>query len=41
VWGRKGWDAHPPLRPGDTVTISIDVLGTLTSKIVPYPPTAG
>jgi 2-keto-4-pentenoate hydratase/2-oxohepta-3-ene-1,7-dioic acid hydratase in catechol pathway len=41
VWGRKGWDAHRPLRSGDTVTISVDVLGTLTSKIVPYPPTVG
>ena len=36
LWGRKGRDAHPPLRPGDTVTISVDVLGTLTSRIVAY-----
>ncbi|GDY60468.1 hypothetical protein SVIO_110910 [Streptomyces violaceusniger] len=36
LWGRKGRDAHPPLRPGDTVTISVDVLGTITSRIVAY-----
>ncbi|MEV5778988.1 fumarylacetoacetate hydrolase family protein, partial [Streptomyces antimycoticus] len=37
LWGRKGRDAHPPLRPGDTVTISVDILGAITSKIVSYP----
>ncbi|MGA5506992.1 fumarylacetoacetate hydrolase family protein [Streptomyces umbrinus] len=36
LWGRQGWDAHPPLRPGDTVTIAVDILGTLTSRIVAY-----
>ncbi|WP_445518579.1 fumarylacetoacetate hydrolase family protein [Streptomyces sp. NEAU-174] len=37
LWGRKGRDAHPPLRPGGTVTISVDILGAITSKIVSYP----
>ncbi|WP_033290677.1 fumarylacetoacetate hydrolase family protein [Amycolatopsis jejuensis] len=37
LWGRKGLDAHPPLRPGDTVTISVEQLGSVTSRIVEYP----
>ena len=37
LWGRKGFTAHPPLRPGDTVTISVDQLGSITSRIVAYP----
>jgi 2-keto-4-pentenoate hydratase/2-oxohepta-3-ene-1,7-dioic acid hydratase in catechol pathway len=36
LWGRRGRDAHPPLRAGDTVTVSVDRLGTLTSHITPY-----
>lgn len=35
LWGRQGLDAHPPLRPGDVVTVTVDQLGTLTSAIVP------
>ncbi|GAA4546305.1 fumarylacetoacetate hydrolase family protein [Pseudonocardia xishanensis] len=35
-WGRAGWAAHPSLQPGDTVTVSVDMLGTLTSRVVAY-----
>jgi 2-keto-4-pentenoate hydratase/2-oxohepta-3-ene-1,7-dioic acid hydratase in catechol pathway len=33
LWGRHGRNAHPPLAPGDTVTVSVERLGTLTSHI--------
>lgn len=36
MWGRKGLDAHPPLTPGDTVTISVEQIGSMTSRIVAY-----
>nr|WP_307874194.1 fumarylacetoacetate hydrolase family protein [Frankia sp. AgB1.8] len=44
LWGRKGFDAHAPLRPGDLVTVSVEQLGALTTRItagtdpVPIPP---
>ncbi len=34
LWGRHGFDAHPPLRPGDVVTVTVEQLGTITSRIV-------
>lgn len=34
LWGRQGRDAHPPLAPGDTVTVSVERLGTITSRVV-------
>jgi 2-keto-4-pentenoate hydratase/2-oxohepta-3-ene-1,7-dioic acid hydratase in catechol pathway len=34
LWGRRGRDAHPPLAAGDTVTVTVDRLGTLMSRIV-------
>lgn len=37
MWGRQGLNAHPPLQPGDTVTIAVEKLGTITSKITQYP----
>ncbi|MFG1925288.1 fumarylacetoacetate hydrolase family protein [Cryptosporangium sp. NPDC048952] len=37
LWDRHGLDAHPSLRPGDTVTIGVEQLGTITSRIVDYP----
>jgi 2-keto-4-pentenoate hydratase/2-oxohepta-3-ene-1,7-dioic acid hydratase in catechol pathway len=37
LWGRQGLDAHPPLRPGDTVSTTVEHLGSLTSQIVAYP----
>ncbi|HEY6798229.1 MAG TPA: fumarylacetoacetate hydrolase family protein [Kineosporiaceae bacterium] len=44
LWGRQGLDAHPPLQPGDVVTVTVDQLGTLTTRItegvapLPVPP---
>jgi len=44
LWGRQGHDAHPPLQPGDVVTVTVEQLGTLTTRIVhggepiPIPP---
>lgn len=37
LWGRHGFDAHPPLRPGDVVTVSVEQLGSLTTRIVAGP----
>jgi len=34
LWGRYGFDHHPPLAPGDVVTVSVEQLGTITSRIV-------
>lgn len=36
LWGRHGNDFHPPLSPGDEVTISVDKVGSMTSRIVEY-----
>ncbi|OUC84009.1 hypothetical protein CA983_42360 [Streptomyces swartbergensis] len=33
LWGRRGRDVHAPLAPGDTVTVSVERLGTITSRI--------
>jgi 2-keto-4-pentenoate hydratase/2-oxohepta-3-ene-1,7-dioic acid hydratase in catechol pathway len=33
LWGRHGRDAHPPLQPGDLVTVTVEQLGTLTVRI--------
>jgi 2-keto-4-pentenoate hydratase/2-oxohepta-3-ene-1,7-dioic acid hydratase in catechol pathway len=44
LWGRHGRDIHPPLQPGDLVTVTVEQLGTLTTRIVqgvepiPIPP---
>ena len=44
LWGRHGHDAHPPLQPGDVVTVTVEQLGTLTTRIIhgsepiPIPP---
>jgi 2-keto-4-pentenoate hydratase/2-oxohepta-3-ene-1,7-dioic acid hydratase in catechol pathway len=44
LWGRQGPDAHPPLNPGDVVTVTVEQLGTLTTRIIhggepiPIPP---
>lgn len=37
LWGRHGMDAHPPLRSGDIVEVSIEQLGTIRSEIIDYP----
>ncbi|MFI2264209.1 fumarylacetoacetate hydrolase family protein [Streptomyces tubercidicus] len=34
LWGRKGFSAHLPLAPGDTVTLSVEQLGTQTSRVI-------
>ncbi|WSQ15140.1 fumarylacetoacetate hydrolase family protein [Streptomyces sp. NBC_01231] len=33
LWGRHGRDAHPPLTSGDTVTVTVERLGTITTRI--------
>jgi 2-keto-4-pentenoate hydratase/2-oxohepta-3-ene-1,7-dioic acid hydratase in catechol pathway len=33
LWGRQGLDARPPLQPGDVVTVTVEQLGTLTTRI--------
>ena len=38
LWGRQGFDSHPPLSPGDTVTLSVEHLGSQTSRILPAAP---
>jgi 2-keto-4-pentenoate hydratase/2-oxohepta-3-ene-1,7-dioic acid hydratase in catechol pathway len=44
LWGRNGFDAHPPLRSGDTVTVTVEQLGNLTVRVtegaqpIPIPP---
>ncbi|WP_369180213.1 fumarylacetoacetate hydrolase family protein [Streptomyces mutabilis] len=35
LWGRRGEQTPPPLRPGDTVTLTVEELGTLTNTVVP------
>lgn len=34
AWGNTGYDAHPPLTPGDVVTLEVEGLGIQRSKIV-------
>jgi 2-keto-4-pentenoate hydratase/2-oxohepta-3-ene-1,7-dioic acid hydratase in catechol pathway len=34
LWGRQGFEAHPPLRPGDEVTVRVEALGTMSLRIV-------
>lgn len=36
LWGREGFDAHPPLGVGDTVTVTVEHLDTMTSTVVGY-----
>ncbi|MFJ9721812.1 fumarylacetoacetate hydrolase family protein [Streptomyces sp. NPDC101209] len=35
LWGRRGAQSPPPLGPGDTVTLTVDGIGTLTNTVVP------
>lgn len=35
LWGRRGERTPPPLRPGDTVGLTVEGLGTLTGTVVP------
>ena len=34
LWGRQGFEAHPPLRAGDVVTVTVEQLGSLTTRII-------
>jgi 2-keto-4-pentenoate hydratase/2-oxohepta-3-ene-1,7-dioic acid hydratase in catechol pathway len=34
LWGRRGSDVHPPLGPGDTVTLTVEGIGTLTNTVI-------
>jgi 2-keto-4-pentenoate hydratase/2-oxohepta-3-ene-1,7-dioic acid hydratase in catechol pathway len=34
IWGRRGAIDPPPLRPGDVVTITVEGIGTLESRLV-------
>jgi 2-keto-4-pentenoate hydratase/2-oxohepta-3-ene-1,7-dioic acid hydratase in catechol pathway len=34
LWGRHGRDGLPPLGPGDTVSLSVEGIGTLTNTVV-------
>ncbi|MFD6275778.1 fumarylacetoacetate hydrolase family protein [Streptomyces sp. NPDC060209] len=35
LWGLRGEQTPPPLKPGDTVTLTVEGIGTLTSTVVP------
>ncbi|KPC84759.1 MULTISPECIES: fumarylacetoacetate hydrolase family protein [Streptomyces] len=35
LWGRRGEQTPPPLRPGDTVSLTVEGVGTLTNTVVP------
>ncbi|MGP3960972.1 fumarylacetoacetate hydrolase family protein [Nonomuraea sp. 3N208] len=35
LWGVRGAQTPPPLKPGDTVTLTADVLGTVSNTVVP------
>ncbi|MFJ8870379.1 fumarylacetoacetate hydrolase family protein [Streptomyces sp. NPDC102473] len=35
LWGRRGEQNPPPLQPGDTVGLTVEGVGTLTSTVVP------
>jgi 2-keto-4-pentenoate hydratase/2-oxohepta-3-ene-1,7-dioic acid hydratase in catechol pathway len=34
MWGRYGFDDYPPLAAGDTVTLTVEGIGTLSNKVV-------
>ncbi|MFI5806760.1 fumarylacetoacetate hydrolase family protein [Streptomyces sp. NPDC051561] len=35
LWGRSGAQVPPPLKPGDTVTLTVEGIGSLTNRVVP------
>ncbi|NYH51072.1 2-keto-4-pentenoate hydratase/2-oxohepta-3-ene-1,7-dioic acid hydratase in catechol pathway [Nocardiopsis arvandica] len=35
LWGRRGRQDPPPLRPGDTVTLTVEGVGTVANTVVP------
>ncbi|MBW6434537.1 fumarylacetoacetate hydrolase family protein [Actinoplanes hulinensis] len=40
LWGRNGRQDPPPLRDGDTVTLTVEGIGSLTNRIISGPGTA-
>lgn len=34
LWGRHGRESHPPLKPGDVVSVGVEQLGTMTTHVV-------
>lgn len=41
LWGRNGFDAHSPLSHGDVVTLTVEHLGTQSSRVVSADPRSG
>ncbi|MGK5552375.1 fumarylacetoacetate hydrolase family protein, partial [Actinomadura kijaniata] len=37
LWGRNGERTPPPLKPGDTVTLTVEGVGTVANTVVPGP----
>ncbi|WP_219419839.1 fumarylacetoacetate hydrolase family protein [Pseudonocardia nigra] len=35
LWGRRGWQDPPPLRPGDVVEMTVEGIGTIRNRVVP------
>jgi len=35
LWGRRGEQTPPPLQPGDSVSLTVESVGTLTNTVVP------
>jgi 2-keto-4-pentenoate hydratase/2-oxohepta-3-ene-1,7-dioic acid hydratase in catechol pathway len=35
LWGRRGEQSPPPLRPGDLVTMTVEGIGTIRNRVVP------
>ncbi len=35
LWGRRGAQDPPPLRPGDVVTMTVEGIGTISNRVVP------
>jgi 2-keto-4-pentenoate hydratase/2-oxohepta-3-ene-1,7-dioic acid hydratase in catechol pathway len=35
LWGRRGAQDPPPLKPGDTVTLTVEGIGTVSNTVVP------
>ncbi|MFG2318960.1 fumarylacetoacetate hydrolase family protein [Streptomyces tendae] len=35
LWGQRGEQSPPPLKPGDSVSLTVEGIGTLTSTVVP------
>ncbi|MFE7815909.1 fumarylacetoacetate hydrolase family protein [Streptomyces sp. NPDC057433] len=35
LWGLRGEQSPPPLKPGDTVTLTVEGIGTVSSTVVP------